>query len=61
MIKIPKKMKTIDRKGDITRHYILLEDKCTERLAVYQCLETGHIETWLKTDFMKKNEKEKIQ
>lgn len=36
-------------------HYELIEDKCTDKLAVYRCIENGCIETWQKKCFKDKN------
>ena len=52
MILIPRKLKR--RRTSHSQyfwHYELLEDKCTKRLAVYRCVETGCIESFQKKDF----------
>lgn len=59
MIVIPMRIKKIiNRVTRESRHYELLKDKCTDKLAVYRCLETGHIETWQKKDFIQKEKKD---
>lgn len=58
---IPRKMRIrINKMFPIYWHYELLEDKCTNKLAVYRCLETGCIESWRKLDFLKQD-KPKIE
>lgn len=60
MIVIPRRLKIKKHKlSNEFRHYELQEDKCTSKLAVYKCLETGCIETWLKRDFETNKAKKK--
>lgn len=60
MIVIPRRLKIKKhRLSTEFRHYELQEDKCTSKLAVYRCLETGCIETWKKSDFEIKDKKRK--
>lgn len=62
MIVIPRRIR--EKKNQLSseyRHYVLVEEKCTEKLVVYKCLENGCLETWQKNDFRQKGgEKEMI-
>ena len=54
---IPMKMKVRKHRTlPIYWHYELQADKCTNILVVYRCLETGCLESWKKTDFLKRKE-----